>query len=356
MSRVWSVLWLMCVLLCGLASSILANAYSTHELQGYGLQYDRWHSEACDLNNNGWTVGCISTDANSAIGTGLWKSYQDDLVDLQSSYGIIWPGGVNDSGAIAAAFDYNGSTTAAVWSPAGVTKLMTQPMGMIESWATDINNAGQVIGSGTVLNSGTLATWAMLWNTDGTATTIHSSTAGVCTTSGINGSGTVVGFSLEYEGSEEHCRAFRWSAATGYDQLALLPGTYASYAYGINDAGQIVGACDNRAVMWESDGSVIDLGGAGSACAYGINSDGYVVGSYNGMGVVWTPEKTIVTLDTSCRTPSSATAINDMGQIVGYMTLDGGVMRAVLWQPVPEPTSLLALAAGIAGLVIRRRR
>jgi hypothetical protein len=49
-----------------------------------------------------------------------------------------------------------------------------------------------------------------------------------------------------------------------------------------------------------------------------------------------------------------AYSINDAGQIVGESD-----HHATLWEPVPEPSSILALAAGLAGaggLALRRRR
>jgi probable HAF family extracellular repeat protein len=70
--------------------------------------------------------------------------------------------------------------------------------------------------------------------------------------------------------------------------LGGLPGSTQSFAYGINDAGQVVGSSDgimgysifDVATEW-SNGSVINLGslpGSAYSEAHGINNAGQVVG------------------------------------------------------------------------------
>jgi hypothetical protein len=58
--------------------------------------------------------------------------------------------------------------------------------------------------------------------------------------------------------------------------------------------------------------------------------------------------------DDSGWTITRATAINDLGQIVGYGMIDGNE-HAFLLTPVPEPATLSLLALGGAALVRRRR-
>jgi probable HAF family extracellular repeat protein len=47
---------------------------------------------------------------------------------------------------------------------------------------------------------------------------------------------------------------------------------------------------------------------------------------------------------------SEALGINNLGQVVGWAETSSGPWRAVLWTPIPEPTSLLALLCGLGGL------
>jgi probable HAF family extracellular repeat protein len=144
---------------------------------------------------------------------------------------------------------------------------------------------------------------------------------------------------------------------------------------GINHAGQIVGSMNfgngglYRACMY-SGGQVKNLGiisGYNDSSAYGINDAGLVVGwatnndisghafLYNGGSMI---DLNTLIDPSSGWTLDQALAINDEGQIVGdgYNSLTGET--AFLLTPVPEPLTMIAVGMGIAGLggYIRRRR
>jgi probable HAF family extracellular repeat protein len=51
-----------------------------------------------------------------------------------------------------------------------------------------------------------------------------------------------------------------------------------------------------------------------------------------------------------------ALGINISGQIVGSSTTGAGNGHACLWEPVPEPSAILALLCGLGGLAWRRRK
>ena len=59
---------------------------------------------------------------------------------------------------------------------------------------------------------------------------------------GINDAGQVVG--VEYSAAGTHGYATEWSGGSVITELGLLPGTRASDAFGINDAGQAVGVSE----------------------------------------------------------------------------------------------------------------
>jgi len=122
--------------------------------------------------------------------------------------------------------------------------------------------------------------------------------------------------------------------------LEILPnltgGT--SEAYGINDAGQVVGRASTRrgsnAVLWEA-GEIVNLGtlGGDTSTAYAINSKGQIVGdSMVGQGThafLWDSGgmKDLGALGGSF---STAQDINDSGHIVGYSRVDGK-SNAFVW-------------------------
>jgi probable HAF family extracellular repeat protein len=155
----------------------------------------------------------------------------------------------------------------------------------------------------------------------------------------VNSLGDVVG-SSESKDFTQH--ATLWQGTTLID-LAPLPGDIRSVAFGINDAGVIVGLSDpgrngahQHAVTWTAAGAITrlpDLGGH-EAAARAVNSSGIVVGhsrdrSYQDQAVAWMDGRAI-NLQPAGSQHSSAQAINDAGDIVGTMSV-AVVDRAVLW-------------------------
>jgi len=132
--------------------------------------------------------------------------------------------------------------------------------------------------------------------------------------------------------------------------LGSLGGSY-SIAYGINDAGQVVGQSrtvpgDLRAFLWQN-GVMTDLGTLGgtsssSSRAYGINDAGQVVGKSDSYAFLW-QEGTMYNLSDYLDNPISgwslrtAQGINSLGQIVGYGCNPSGYIEAFLLTPVTSP-------------------
>ena len=113
------------------------------------------------------------------------------------------------------------------------------------------------------------------------------------------------------------------------------------------------------------DGSMLDLGTLAapyntSSSASGINNLGQVVGS--AMSTVGSGHAflysggTMLDLNNLIQPSSgwqlgSADAINDLGQIVGMGTNPSGQTHAFLLTPTPEPSTLALLGAGALGLL-----
>jgi probable HAF family extracellular repeat protein len=159
--------------------------------------------------------------------------------------------------------------------------------------------------------------------------------------SGINSSDQIVGYSVGPDGLKQ---AVEWQNGT----IAVLPaepGFSESAAYGINDAGQIVGSVDNyptngttHSVIWQN-GLISDVNTTGGTAALGINNAGQVVGGQTpailhpaNNGFVW--QNGSLSPVAPAGTYVTATAINNQGMIVGNQspTFGSSTQQAVLIQ------------------------
>lgn len=161
----------------------------------------------------------------------------------------------------------------------------------------------------------------------------------------INSAGQVVGAAFTAAGP---LHAFSWQNGSMTDLGTL--GGQGSYAFGVNDSGQVAGGSDlaqvfyntERAFLWQSgtmtnlDDPNPDVGTLSEAA--GINASGVVVGDgerndgytsplvFSGGSVTRLPTPCCLT-DTPFPSHGFATAINGVGQIVGWgdgVTANGG--------------------------------
>jgi len=225
--------------------------------------------------------------------------------------------------------------------------------------ACGINDAGQVAGqngySGCVF----------LWDSTSGMTDLGVLSGSYSRAYSINNAGQVVG---------DSGGTFLWDSTSGITELD--PGI--SHAYAINDFGQVVGWAprgEENAVIW-SEGVVtyiLESEDSDWSWAYDINNAGQVVGLSQGPldafdgAFLWDSTngavllEDLLTADFGWEYLTSAKAINNYGQIVGYGRINDE-NHAFLMTPVPEPATLLLLALGslvlrqARGQVLRRRK
>jgi len=215
---------------------------------------------------------------------------------------------------------------ATVWSEGTTTYL-----DRVGSSARDINNAGQITGS-----FYPSTTDSAIWD-HGTKTSLSPNGEARA----INESGQVVGYSGPL------MRATTWIAGQPVD-LGGLSGGRSSYAFDINNKGQIVGGADTgfgysstqHAVFWDN-GTIIDISKdfGKSSRAWAINDAGQIVGAGVAPGATisralyWASGYLAPVRLADLGSYSAGLAINERGDIVGYSYLQGtSESHALLWR------------------------
>jgi uncharacterized membrane protein len=269
--------------------------------------------------------------------------------------------GVNNAGIVVG----TGATTLFGSSPlplmwqGGVVSQVPMPAGQTLGRANDINSSNVIIGS---VNSGSNEVGFIASGPNSSViTALGPGGTFLRTAFGINDAGTVVGFVYN-------------SVTNTATEVPPLPGANGALAFDVSEAGHIVGSSmlnqgSGLPFIWTSGGGTVAVplaAGTSQGSARGVNSNGWVVGTdssafaipflYDGTqtyrlqdlipaGTGW---------DLSTNTSSSALGISEDGIIVGTGVFNGQV-RAYAMVPIPEPGALGALSAS-AALLLRRRR
>jgi probable HAF family extracellular repeat protein len=298
----------------------------------------------------------------------LWTS-QSGMGDLGTFGGAFGQAkGINDMGQVVGVVSSpDNAEHAFLWTPSapgGTTGEMVDigglPGGGSQTIALGINGLGQIVGIDMVAGVG----HAYVWTPErpgapvGAVTDISGGLAS--SANAINDIGQVAGTAQFQTGS-----AFLWSARSGMVSLGTLPGATSSEAFGINNAGQVVGAAYDgfgrdhpRAFVWTpssagaTTGILADLSAVVGfpSTATGINDIGQVVGyglDASGIyGFIWSERDGVI------RIPSATLwAINAAGQAVGVLSDPPGTSRAFRWSFRTVPPDPVTEVQNIASQV-----
>jgi probable HAF family extracellular repeat protein len=155
---------------------------------------------------------------------------------------------------------------AVIWQPSGEMQELPPLPGDSTSAATAINDLGQVVGiSGDcgIAVGGVSAKHAVLWENGVPIDLGNIGGDAWNTPTAINNQGTIVGFANLAPGTARTFEAFIWTQAAGMKSLGKIAGDLRSEALGINEKGQIVGLSRGgphlfRAVLWQ-DNKLTDM-------------------------------------------------------------------------------------------------
>jgi probable HAF family extracellular repeat protein len=240
------------------------------------------------------------------------------------------PYAVNDHGQVAGvSITTTGQTHAFFHDGSGMIDI-SATTGYAEGVAFGLNDHGQVVGYTRVGQF--TSTLGYVWSAGSGLQTIGDLGGGFTIAHAINNSGQVTGESFTAGGADH---AFLWSASTGMQDLGALAGN--SVAYDINDHEQVVGntttpAGVERAFVWTASGGMVPLGTLGGrhSFAYGINDVGQVVGdaqidyadgNQRSHAFLWSLSSGMIDLGTLGGNSSVAESVNEAGIVVGYAAL-----------------------------------
>lgn len=328
------------------------------------------------INNNGWITGEAATQpANSGLHSFLYDG--TSTRDLGPA-GVVSAGkAINASGVVAGSAYLTAGVNRAVryGLDGSVTDLGTlRSNNSGQSVALGINDAGVIVGQ-SYYNTGT-SYHGVIWD-DGTKTDIGTFGGTQSWARDINNAGQVTGGAQR---AGNVTRAFIYEDGALTDIGAFTANGY-SYGTAINDSGWVTGnaqAADGsfQAFLYrEGQFLNIALAGAATSSGYAINSLGYVVGYYKTSTAQTAPSTAFLYANgetialNSLLAPDSgwdlreAWGINDRGDIAGYgiyTDLDGNRYgRAfLLAAPVPEASTWAMMLAGLGvlGAAAGRRR
>lgn len=333
--RTWLVIAVLTFLCVGPA---LGVTYEMHDLGAVALSA---------INNQGQIVGTMEM-ADGTEHAFVWQ--QGHVTDL----GLGWGQGINDLGQVTFYSGTNNNCEATIWQGGVVSAIPGADPGSCNSLA--INNEGQVIGA-------TTGGQGWIWQ-DGNFTYLGTMGGAVGSTPlALNNVGQVIGYTVKSDG---HTGApFIWQDG----EMSSIPGIpSADSLNAVSDSGVIAGSDWNyyegsawtEACIWQN-GTRTFLGTLANprdwwqiSVATDISNHGQAVGWSNTddadgriCAFVW-QDGVMMDLGTLGGENSRANAINDDGWIVGWAQTAEGEVHGVLWTPVPEPSSMLCILAGLS--------
>ena len=329
-----------------LSCNVWANDYQMRVLEGVAVP-----GFAETINNTGIVFGNSSLPE---LATFLWS--KDGNIDNLRNDNIYV--GVNELGQTAGSYTNHDTmrTNPRIRNANGAITDYTIPDGAFSAWGVALNDKGQI--GCTVeyrdAEDNVDHKEAAIYDPDGTITPVPFVNPLDINIASMDNTGHVVVRATTAD--DPKCdNYYVWMGNSDFVHLQSLEGAADVQAYDMNDTGQIVGTSGGHAVWWGLDGHIHDLG---LGEAYGINSIGQIVGYSGANAVLWNTNGSFTDLPILGGVSGVAKGINDNGWIVGYISVPNVGAQAVLWQPVPEPSSILALLAGVVGMgaLVRRRR
>lgn len=359
----------------GLLISTIANA--DWSIKGVGTLAGIGVSSAGGINEPGQIIGNSHTAAGGSY-QALFITGNNGIgmTELDTLGAYSYPSAINDSGQIAGIFTTARGVTHAFSTGrdgVGMTDLGT--LGGRFSFASDINNSGQVVGGS--YTTGTDSIHAFVTDANGIGMRDLGTLGGTYSyANAVNNSGQVVGYSQTADG--QFHSFITGVGGVGMHDLGTLGGKY-SFANSINEHGQVVGYSETaeghlQAFITNANGAgMTKLHVGGNSIAVDINNLGQVLG-YSGDDAFIVGANggkiELSALDVIMEDGWSnihVVALNNHGQIVGFGQHHNNSNEAFLLSftedtvfpaPIPEPQTYAMLLAGLGllgGIACRKK-
>jgi len=334
-----------------------------------------------DSNSQGFGASPLGTAVGRSIRTGASQAFTwtpaGGIIGLPNLSGrpFCVSNSANDSAVVVGTCSttlFGTSRLPVVWQN-GIASQLPMPAGETLGDANDVNSSGVVVGS---VNGGSLQ--KAVYYSNGTSTYISQTTAGgsfFVTAFGINDSGRIIGTGIDPNNAVRNVGMVYDIGAGSATEVGALPGMNGALAFGISNAGHVVGSSmlnqgSGTPFIWTPAGGMVAIPfptGTTQGSARAVNSSGWAVGTassafaipflYDGtssyrladlipQGTGW---------DLSTNTSSSALGISEGNIIVGTGVLNG-VVKAYAMVPVANTSIsgrvLTAEGAGIRNAIV----
>ncbi|MGC4950597.1 S8 family serine peptidase [Streptomyces sp. DT224] len=299
----------------------------------------------------------LASDTGATLGSAdvLLGKVVTPHAEITASFGPAIAFSLDDNGRMGGSKQVSGRSQPIRWDADNGVALLDN------SGAREGHVLGQSRTKGYATGQLTLAegTRAGVWDADGKLTTLplpgwenYRFARGFA----VNDSGTVVGNATgnvpdpATGRSLEVNEGFVWSAADGFRKLPhLTESRHLTEPLAINDAGVVVGHSSKdgrrRAVKWDADGRISDLGtlpGMADSYAESVNASGTIVGTSGDDAFVLKPGGTMTRLP-DFGFDAQALQVNDAGWIMGTAQTAPDVDTAVVWDPQGRMYELSAM-------------
>lgn len=334
-----------------------------------GLVFDRSKSKICAVvrNQSLKVIAIAAFSFSVSLPATAGTLYNFKTIDFpgQSETSVS---SINNSGQMVGTF--NDGESAFLFDGKKFTAF--KPAGAGEVYIPGINDAGQIVGSffdAQDIPRGYIKT-GDTYKIINYPANPPAVTVGETGISDINNSGIAVGYYFDED--FEISRAFYLDTNTNtFTPITIPEATDRTYAWGNNELNQVVGSYRGDKGFYGyflDQGKITKLEFPGSSltAAYGVNDAGTIVGSFfreetgrNLYGFVWN-NGVFTEIEAPGATQTFVSSINDSGEIAGYYFDAAGTKHGFVATKVPEPTTTIGsfLAFGVLGtsFVVKRKR